>query len=87
MSYHLILSLLFTRCFLGSVSKVDMATRMPLIYKIVFPSISTFETPPSFPYWLIVMRQCGEKVSHLMFQVLPDRMYYLTLVSGKWRRC
>src|SRR6266568_1602673 len=31
----------------GSVSKVDMATRMPLIYKIVFPSISTFETPPS----------------------------------------
>ena len=30
---------------LGSVSKVDMATRMPLIYKIVFPSISTFETP------------------------------------------
>jgi len=30
----------------GSVSKVDMATRMPLIYKIVFPSISTFETPP-----------------------------------------
>ena len=31
----------------GSVSKVDMATRMPLIYKIVFPSISTFETPPN----------------------------------------
>jgi hypothetical protein len=24
-----------------------MATRMPLIYKIVFPSISTFETPPN----------------------------------------
>jgi IS1 family transposase len=34
----------------GSVSKVDMATRMPLIYKIVFPSISTFETPPSTSY-------------------------------------
>src|SRR5207302_7341146 len=29
----------------GSVSKVDMATPMPLIYKMLFPSISTFETP------------------------------------------
>jgi hypothetical protein len=42
-SYHM--SVLPERLF-GSVSKVDMATRMPLIYKIVFPSISTFETPP-----------------------------------------
>jgi hypothetical protein len=30
----------------GSVSKVDVATPMPLIYKTLFPSISTFETPP-----------------------------------------
>src|SRR5262245_13173504 len=29
-----------------SVSKVDMATPMPLIYKTVFPATSTFETPP-----------------------------------------
>ena len=30
----------------GSVSKVEMATPMALIYKVLFPSISTFETPP-----------------------------------------
>jgi hypothetical protein len=33
-------------CNLGSVSKVDMATPMPLIYKMLFSSISTFETLP-----------------------------------------
>ena len=31
----------------GSVSKVEMATPITLIYKVLFPSISTFETPPS----------------------------------------
>src|SRR5215217_2137094 len=31
----------------GSVSKVEMVTPMSLIYKVLFPSISTFETPPS----------------------------------------
>jgi hypothetical protein len=30
----------------GSVSKVEIATPMGLIYKALFPSISTFETPP-----------------------------------------
>jgi len=30
----------------GSVSKVEMATPMALTYKVLFPSISTFETPP-----------------------------------------
>ena len=30
----------------GSVSKVEMVTPMGLIYKALFPSISTFETPP-----------------------------------------
>ena len=30
----------------GSVSKVEMATPTDLIYKVLFPSISTFETPP-----------------------------------------
>ena len=30
----------------GSVSKVEMATPMGLIYEVLFPSISTFETPP-----------------------------------------
>ena len=30
----------------GSVSKVEMATPIALIYKVLFPSISTFETPP-----------------------------------------
>ena len=31
----------------GSVSKVEMVTPMALIYKVFFPSISTFETPPT----------------------------------------
>jgi hypothetical protein len=44
----------------GSVSKVDMATRMPLIYKIVFPSISTFETPP-FPTSIQLWRGHGQE--------------------------
>jgi hypothetical protein len=30
-----------------SVSKVEMTTPMTLICKALFPSISTFETPPS----------------------------------------
>ena len=30
----------------GSVSKVEMVTPMALIYKVLFSSISTFETPP-----------------------------------------
>jgi hypothetical protein len=31
---------------LDSVSKVEMTTPMALIYMVLFPSISTFETPP-----------------------------------------
>ena len=31
----------------GSVSKVEMATPMALIYIVLLPSVSTFETPPS----------------------------------------
>src|SRR5262245_23644618 len=31
----------------GRVSKVEMATPMALIYRMLFPSLSTFETPPS----------------------------------------
>jgi hypothetical protein len=31
----------------GSVSKVEMVAPMALIYKVLFPSISTFETPPN----------------------------------------
>ena len=30
----------------GSVSNVEMVTPIALIYKVLFPSISTFETPP-----------------------------------------
>jgi hypothetical protein len=30
----------------GSVSNVEMMTSMALIYKVLFPSISTFETLP-----------------------------------------
>jgi len=38
----------------GSVSKVEMATPIDLIYKVLFPSISTFETPPT-DYWLVLV--------------------------------
>ncbi len=31
----------------GSVSQVEMVTPVALIYKVLFPSISTFETPPN----------------------------------------
>src|SRR6266540_2284148 len=31
----------------GRVSKVEMATPIDLIYKVLLPSISTFETPPA----------------------------------------
>ena len=30
----------------GGVSKVEMVTLTALIYSVLFPSISTFETPP-----------------------------------------
>jgi hypothetical protein len=33
----------------GSVSKVEMMTPMALTYKVLFPSRSTFETPPDIP--------------------------------------
>jgi hypothetical protein len=38
-----------THCCIGSVSKVEMVTPMALIYIVLFPSISTFETPPRGP--------------------------------------
>ena len=34
-------------CAIGSVSKVEMMTSTILIYKVLFPSISTFETLPT----------------------------------------
>jgi hypothetical protein len=36
--------------FKGSVSKVEMVIPMALIYQVLFPSISTFETPPIRAY-------------------------------------
>ncbi len=33
----------------GSVSNVEMVPSIALIYKVRFPSISTFETPPESP--------------------------------------
>src|SRR5437773_11861577 len=51
---------------LGSVSKVEMVTPMALINKVLFPSISTFETLPSIcttNFWRSPSRgrssQCG----------------------------
>jgi transposase-like protein len=37
------------RPLLGSVSKVEMTTPMALICQVLFPSLSTFETPPARP--------------------------------------
>src|SRR5262245_17786211 len=37
---------IFSSSMVGSVSKVETATLMALICKMLFPSMSTFETPP-----------------------------------------
>ena len=58
----------------GSVSKVEMVTPMALIYKVLFPSISTFETPPIFPY------------SDYTLMLLPSLMLFLFAWGhGVWR--
>src|SRR5262245_48699953 len=46
----------------GSVSKVEMVTPMALIYIVLFPPISTFETPPD-SVWRA--RADVKKVTHL----------------------
>ena len=43
----------------GSVSKVEIVTPMGLIYKVLLPSISTFETPPA---WETLLRGDGDAV-------------------------
>src|SRR5262249_37028892 len=67
---------------LGSVSKVGMATPMTLIYKELFSSISTFETPPGgrdlgFRQGIGAAQHCKEG-SHGSRQ--DTRRYY-------WRQC
>ena len=47
-------------------------------------SPDTFRKICSCPYWLIAGRQCGEKVRHLVFQILPDGMH--DLIEGIIRR-
>ncbi len=43
---------------LGRVSQVEMATPIDLLYKVLFPSLSTFETPPEndrrYRVWLLL---------------------------------
>ena len=47
-AFESLMALAFAHFFgFGSVSKVEMATPIALIYKVLFPSMSTFETPPS----------------------------------------
>src|SRR5713101_1910946 len=47
----------------GSVSNVDITTPMPLIYKTLFSSISTFETPPNHSGSLQPIRTGGGSIS------------------------
>jgi hypothetical protein len=49
----------------GSVSKVEMKTWMALIYKALFLSISTFETPP--------YQATGTPPARYHSIVIPDR--------------
>ena len=53
----------FTMFWIGSVSKVEMTTPMPLICKALFPSVSTFETPPKneASLWAQTHSQAGIK--------------------------
>jgi hypothetical protein len=48
---------------IGSVSKVEMMTPIPLICKVLFPSISTFETPPY--------------IAHPLRDLLAQRIYQI----------
>jgi hypothetical protein len=51
-----------TQRYLGSVSKVEMAAPIALIYMALFPSISTFETPPDH---VVVNRSIGAECRFL----------------------
>jgi hypothetical protein len=46
----------------GSVSKVEMATPMALIYIVLFPSVSTFETPPSVEISSVILFSGSEVI-------------------------
>src|SRR6266540_1288238 len=58
----------------GSVSKVEMTTSIVLIYKVLFPSVSTFETPPDHYH------------SKLHLHFLPAHCgHHLNPIEGFWR--
>ena len=42
----------------------------------IHDSPDTFRKIRSFPAWLIAVLQFREQIRHLVFQVLPDGMYY-----------
>ena len=48
----------------GSVAKMEMVNPMALIYKTLFPSISTFEPPPLFLVLAPVLQGLGIEVGH-----------------------
>jgi hypothetical protein len=45
----------------GSISKVEMASPMVLIYKKLFPFISTSETPPILAPWKTAWKSCASR--------------------------
>jgi transposase len=59
--------------FLGSVSKVEMETPMPLIYNELLSAISTFETPP--PLGMPYLSSCVQTISSLWLTNLFLNIY------------
>ena len=50
----------------------------------IHDSPDTFRKIGSFPYWLMTVLQCEGQMYHRVFQVFPNRMYYL--IEGVIRR-
>ena len=43
----------------------------------IHDSPDAFRKIRPFPYWLIAVLQFRKQIRHLVFQMLPNRMYYL----------
>jgi hypothetical protein len=72
----------------GSVSKVEMTTPMALICKLLFPSISTFETPPERLRCTVCDREFSEREGTLMVRSkLPEDPVIRLVKCQRWGVC
>ena len=72
----------------GSVSKVEMTAPMALIDKALFPSISTFETPPIRVSFCPMLWQEGDAEIRTVARVcFRDKTKYLQLCRGSMSIC